>query len=123
NIYQEDTAERRQLTVLFCDLVGSTALSVDLDPEDLREVIAAYTRRGAEVIASAGGYVSRYVGDGILSYFGYPQAHEDDPERAIRAGLELVGAVSSLKLNLKTQLQVRVGIATGIVVVDSVTGE
>jgi class 3 adenylate cyclase/predicted ATPase len=121
--HQAEPAERRLLTVLFCDLVGSTALSVDLDPEDLREVIGTYNRRCAEVITAAGGYVSRYMGDGILAYFGYPQAHEDDPERAIRAGLELARAVSRLELNLRTPLQVRVGVATGMVVVDSVTGE
>ena len=121
--HQVEAAERRLLTVLFCDLVGSTALSVDLDPEDMRDVIGAYIRRGTEVITAAGGYVSRYVGDGIFAFFGYPQAHEDDPERAIRAGLELVSAIPRLELKLKTPLQVRVGIATGIVVVDSVSGE
>ena len=118
-----EPAERRLLTVLFCDLVGSTALSVDLDPEDLREVIGTYSHQCAEVITAAGGYVSRYVGDGVLAYFGYPQAHEDDPERAIRAGLELARAISGLELKLTMPLQVRVGVATGIVVVDSVTGE
>ena len=82
-------AERRQLTVMFCDLVGSTALSARLDPEDLREVIAAYHRAVAEIIARSDGFVSRYMGDGVLVYFGYPQAHEDDAERAVRAGLEL----------------------------------
>ena len=104
-------------------MVGSTALSDDLDPEDLREVIAAYARRSAEVITAAGGHVARYVGDGLLAYFGYPQAHEDDPERAIRAGLELVSAVSRLELKLKEPIQVRVGIATGVVVVSSGNGE
>src|SRR5438128_3898263 len=83
-------AERRQLTVMFCDLVGSTALSSRLDPEDLREVIAAYHRTVAEIVAEAGGFVSRYMGDGVLVYFGYPQAHEDDAERAVRAGLVAV---------------------------------
>ena len=120
---QPEPAERRLLTVLFCDLVGSTALSADLDPEDLREVIATYARRSAEVITAAGGYVARYIGDGILAYFGYPQAHEDDPERAIRAGLELVSVVSRLEVNLKEPLQARVGIATGIVVVSNVDGD
>ena len=80
-------AERRQLTVMFCDLVGSTALSARLDPEDLREVIAAYHRAVAEIVAGFDGFVSRYMGDGVLIYFGYPQAHEDDAERAVRAGL------------------------------------
>ena len=89
-------AERRQLTVMFCDLVGSTALSARLDPEDLREVIAVYHRAVAEIIAQADGFVSRYMGDGVLVYFGYPQAHEDDAERAIRAGLGAIDAVSHL---------------------------
>ena len=80
-------AERRQLTVMFCDLVGSTALAARLDPEDLRDVIAAYHRVIAEVIARFGGFVARYMGDGILTYFGYPQAHEDDAEQAVRARL------------------------------------
>src|SRR5215471_20514575 len=80
-------AERRQLTVMFCDLVGSTSLSSRLDPEDLREVIAAYHHAVAEVVTRLDGFVSRYMGDGVLVYFGYPQAHEDDPERAVRAGL------------------------------------
>jgi class 3 adenylate cyclase len=88
------TAERRQLTVMFCDLVGSTALSARLDPEDLREIIAAYHRAVAEIIARSDGFVSRYMGDGVLVYFGYPQAHEDDAERAVRAGLGAIDAVS-----------------------------
>jgi class 3 adenylate cyclase len=109
-------AERRQLTVMFCDLVGSTALSSRLDPEDLREVIAAYHRAVAEIIAGFDGFVSRYMGDGVLVYFGYPQAHEDDAERAVRAGLDAIYAVG--RLNVKSvQLQTRVGIATGLVVV------
>src|ERR1700739_1196679 len=82
-----DVAERRQLTVMFCDLVGSTELSSRLDPEDLREVIAAYHRAVAEIVAGFDGFVSRFMGDGVLVYFGYPQAHEDDAERAVRAGL------------------------------------
>jgi class 3 adenylate cyclase len=81
------SAERRQLTVMFCDLVGSTALSARLDPEDLREVIAAYHRAVAEIVGRFDGFVSRYMGGGVLVYFGYPQAHEDDAERAVRAGL------------------------------------
>ncbi len=80
-------AERRQLTVMFCDLVGSTALSARLDPEDLREVIAAYHRAVADTVGSFDGFVAKYMGDGVLVYFGYPQAHEDDAERAVRAGL------------------------------------
>src|SRR6266404_5290541 len=91
-------AERRQLTVMFADLVGSTALSTRLDPEDLRKIIGAYQRRCAEVIAKSGGFVARYLGDGILAYFGYPQAHEEDAERALRAGLELIEAVAKLMM-------------------------
>jgi class 3 adenylate cyclase len=86
----QDTAERRQVTVMFCDLVGSTALSARMDPEDLREVISAYQKCVAETVRRFGGYVAKYMGDGVLVYFGYPQAHEDDAERAVRAGLELV---------------------------------
>ena len=89
-------AERRQLTVMFCDLVGSTALSTRLDPEDLREIIAAYHHAVARIIAESDGFVSRYMGDGVLVYFGYPQAHEDDAERAVRAGLGAIDAVRRL---------------------------
>ncbi len=90
------SAERRQLTVLFCDLVGSTALSARLDPEDLREVIVAYHRCAAAVIEKSGGFVAKYMGDGVLAYFGYPRADEHDAERAVRAGLALVEAVAQL---------------------------
>ena len=90
----QDTAERRQVTVMFSDLVGSTALSARMDPEDLREVISAYQKCVAETVQRFGGFVAKYMGDGVLIYFGYPQAHEDDAERAVRAGLELVAAVS-----------------------------
>jgi class 3 adenylate cyclase/predicted ATPase len=117
-----DSAERRQLTVMFCDLVGSTALSSRLDPEDLREVIAAYHRAVAEIIARSDGFVSRYMGDGVLVYFGYPQAHEDDAERAVRAGLGAIDAVSRLDVK-SVKLQARVGIATGLVVVGDLIGE
>ncbi|WP_439400144.1 AAA family ATPase (plasmid) [Bradyrhizobium sp. PMVTL-01] len=110
-----DEAERRQVTVMFADLVGSTALSTGLDPEDLREVIAAYQKCVAETVLHFGGFVARYVGDGVLVYFGYPHAHEDDAERAVRAGLELIAVVTGLKT--RTPQQVRVGIATGVVVV------
>jgi len=115
-------AERRQLTVMFCDLVGSTALSSRLDPEDLREVIAAYHRAVAKIIAEADGFVSRYMGDGVLVYFGYPQAHEDDAERAVRAGLACVDAVGHLDIK-SAKLQARVGIATGLAVVGDLIGE
>jgi class 3 adenylate cyclase len=114
------SAERRQVTVMFSDLVGSTALSGRMDPEDLREVISAYQRCVADTVQRFGGFVAKYMGDGVLIYFGYPQAHEDDAERAVRAGLELVGAVGGLKTH--APLQTRVGIATGLVVVGDLIG-
>ena len=113
-------AERRQVTVMFSDLVGSTALSARMDPEDLREVISAYQKCVAETVQRFGGFVAKYMGDGVLIYFGYPQAHEDDAERAVRAGLELVAAVGALKTHVP--LQTRVGIATGLVVVGDLIG-
>ena len=116
----QETAERRQVTVLFSDLVGSTALSARMDPEDLREVISAYQKCVAEIVNRFDGFVAKYMGDGVLVYFGYPEAHEDDPERAVRAGLELVAAVSSLKAG--ATLQTRVGIATGLVVIGDLIG-
>jgi class 3 adenylate cyclase len=119
-ISPEDRAERRQVTVMFSDLVGSTALSARMDPEDLREVISAYQKCVAETVRRFGGFVAKYMGDGVLVYFGYPQAHEDDAERAVRAGLELVDTVSSLKTDVA--LQTRVGIATGLVVVGDLIG-
>ncbi len=91
-----NAAERRQITVMFCDLVGSTALSTQLDPEDLRDVIAAYHKCVADVVAGFGGYVAKYMGDGVLIYFGYPEAHEADAENAVRGALALVGAVAQL---------------------------
>jgi class 3 adenylate cyclase len=93
---RRDDAERRQLTVMFTDLVGSTALSTKLDPEDLRSVIGAYHKCVAETVAGFDGFVAKYMGDGVLIYFGYPHAHEDDAERAVRAGLGLVEAVGKL---------------------------
>lgn len=110
-------AERRQLTVMFADLVGSTALSTRLDPEDLREIISAYHGCCAGQIAKFGGFVARYMGDGVLAYFGYPRADEDDAERAICAGLALVAAVAGLDAGPEARLRVRVGIATGLVVI------
>src|SRR5262249_3304488 len=98
-----DAAERRQITVIFSDLVGSTALSARMDPEDLREVISAYQKCVAETVQHFDGFVARYMGDGALVYFGYPQAHEDDAERAIRAGLELIKAVTELKSRASLQ--------------------
>lgn len=117
-----DTAERRQLTIMFCDLVGSTPLSTRLDPEDMREVVGAYHRCCADLITRAGGFVARYMGDGVLAYFGYPQAHEHEAERAIRAGLSLVEAVPRLETPAGAPLQVRVGIATGLVIVGDLIG-
>jgi class 3 adenylate cyclase len=119
----EKTAERRQLTVMFCDLVGSTALSARLDPEDMREIVSAYHRCCADLITKAGGFVAKYMGDGVLAYFGYPQAHEHDAERAVRAGLALIEAVPKLATAAGGPLQVRVGIATGLVVVGDLIGE
>ena len=116
----QDTAERRQVTVMFSDLVGSTALSARMDPEDLREVISAYQKCVTEAVRRFGGFVAKYMGDGVLVYFGYPQAHEDDAERAVRAGLELIAAVTALKS--RSSLQTRVGIATGLVVVGDLIG-
>jgi class 3 adenylate cyclase len=107
------SAERRQLTVLFCDLVGSTALAARLDPEDLREIIGAYHRCVADTVSRFDGFVAKYMGDGVLVYFGYPQAHEN--EQAVRAGLALVNAVG--RLQSAEPLRVRVGISTGEVVV------
>src|ERR1700676_2671250 len=107
----EDRAERRQVTVMFSDLVGSTALSARMDPEDLREVISAYQKCIAETVGRHGGFVAKYMGDGVLIYFGYPQAHEDDTERVVRAGLELIAAVTALKSPVP--LKTRVGMPTG----------
>src|SRR6516165_5807405 len=118
--HPEDRAERRQVTVMFSDLVGSTALSARMDPEDLREVISSYQKCVSQTVRRFGGFVAKYMGDGVLAYFGYPQAHEDDAERAVRAGLELVAAVGSLKT--RVALQTRIGIATGLVVVGDLIG-
>jgi class 3 adenylate cyclase len=118
--HPEDRAERRQVTVMFSDLVGSTALSARMDPEDLRELISAYQKCVAETVGRFGGFVAKYMGDGVLVYFGYPQAHEEDTERAVRAGLELVAAVGGLKTH--APLRTRVGIATGLVVVGDLIG-
>src|SRR5271169_3413291 len=111
-----------KLTVPFCDLVGSTALSARLDPEDLREIIGAYHRAVAEIVAGFDGFVAKYMGDGILVYFGYPRAHEDDAERTVRAGLGVVDAVGRLDVK-SVALQARIGIATGLVVVGDLIGE
>jgi class 3 adenylate cyclase/tetratricopeptide (TPR) repeat protein len=116
-------AERRHLTVMFCDLVGSTALSARLDPEDMWEVIRAYRAACARVIATYDGIIARFVGDGILAYFGYPLAHEDDAERAVRAGLDIIAVIGPLETRAKQRVEVRIAIATGLVVVgDLVSG-
>ncbi|HXD14353.1 MAG TPA: adenylate/guanylate cyclase domain-containing protein [Xanthobacteraceae bacterium] len=117
-----DASERRQLTVMFVDLVGSTALSAKLDPEDLRSVIGAYHRCCTELIERDGGFVAKYMGDGVLAYFGYPQAQEDDAELAVQAGLAIVAAVPQLRTVAGVPLRVRVGIATGVVVVGDLIG-
>ena len=119
----DDEPERRQLTVMFCDLVGSTALSSRLDPEDMRQVLLHYQSACASVIRTYEGYVARFLGDGILAYFGYPGAHEDDAERAVRAGLEIIAAVGSIKFDLDVKLHTRIGVATGLVVVGDLIGE
>jgi class 3 adenylate cyclase len=117
-------AERRQLTVLFCDLADSTVLASQLDPEDYREVVHAYQPTCAAVVQSFDGYIAQYLGDGLLVYFGYPQAHEDDAQRAVRAGLEILGALASLQARLmgdkRIRLAVRLGIHTGLAVVGAV---
>ena len=113
-------AERRQLTVMFCDLVGSTALSARYDPEDLREIEGAYHRCVADTVAGSAGFVAKYMGDGVLVYFGYPEAHEDDAERAVRAGLAVIETVG--RLATPEPLNVRLGIASGLVVVGDLIG-
>ena len=119
-------AERRQLTVMFCDLVGSTVLSGQLDPEDLREVVRAYQEACAKVVARFEGHIAQYLGDGLLVYFGYPQAHEDDAQRAVRAGLGIVEAIGTLNTSFTQTtgitLAVRLGIHTGLVVVGAMGG-
>jgi class 3 adenylate cyclase len=108
---------------MFCDLVGSTALSARLDPEDMREIIGAYHCCCAQQIATAGGFVAKYMGDGVLAYFGYPEAHEDDAERGVRAALGLIEAAPNLRTGAEAALQVRIGISTGLVVVGDLLGE
>ncbi len=120
-------AERRQLTVMFCDMVGSTALSTRLDPEDMSEVLRTFQHTCAEVIAGFDGFIARYMGDGMLVYFGYPRAHEDDAERAVRTGLGIAAAMEplngTLKRDMNIEVAVRVGIATGRVVVGDLVGD
>jgi class 3 adenylate cyclase len=116
-------ADRRQLTVMFCDLVGSTTMSARLDPEDMREVIRAYQDACSGAVARYDGYVAKFMGDGVLAYFGFPRAHEEDAERAVRAGLDITAAVAKLDTRAEETLKVRVGIATGIVVVGDLIGQ
>jgi class 3 adenylate cyclase/predicted ATPase len=116
-------AERRQLTVMFCDLAGSTALLARLDPEDMRRVLRAYQDACSGMVSRYDGFVARFMGDGILAYFGFPRAHEDDAERAVRAGLEIVAAVAALETLAKDRLKARIGIATGLVVVGDLVGQ
>jgi class 3 adenylate cyclase len=111
-----DEAERRHLTVMFCDLVGSTALSARLDPEDMWRVIGSYHGCISEILGRYQGMIARYTGDGVLAYFGYPRAQEDDAEQAVRAALTLVDAIPNLRTNIGASLQVRIGIATGTVI-------
>jgi predicted ATPase/class 3 adenylate cyclase len=120
---RHDAPERRQLSVAFVDLVSSTKLSAKLDPEDMGQVIGAFQKACASAVAEFGGSIAKYMGDGALVYFGYPEAHEDDAERAVRAGLALVDAIGGLELPLAVRLQVRVGIATGLTVVGELIGE
>ena len=120
---REGGAERRQLTVMFCDLVGSTALSAQLDPEDMREVIRAYQDACSGAIARYDGFLAKFMGDGVLAYFGFPRAHEDNADRAVRAGLDIAAAVGKLDTPARVSLNVRIGIATGIVVVGDLVGQ
>ncbi len=115
--------EHRQLTVMFCDLVGSTELSQLLDPEDLREVIRTYQNNVAGEIARYEGHVAKFMGDGVIAYFGYPRAHEDDAERAIRSALSIVKVIPALRIEKAKSLEIRIGIATGQVVVGDIIGE
>src|SRR5271163_3138945 len=117
-----DAAERRQLTVMFCDLMGSTAMSARLDPEDMREVIRAYQDACSGAVVRYDGFVAKFMGDGVLAYFGFPRAHEEDAERAVRAGLDILAVVAKLETRAKEPLKVRIGVATGIVVVGDLVG-
>ena len=118
--------ERRQITVMFCDLVGSTSLAERLDPEEFRQVLRSYQEAGVEVIARFGGYIARYIGDGLLIYFGYPQAHGDDARRSVHTALDIVKAIQHLDARWREEkgleLAVRIGIHTGLVVVGEMGG-
>ena len=113
----EDSGERRHITVLFCDLVGSTALSSQMDPEDLGELMRGYQNAAAHAVGEFDGFVAKFLGDGVLAYFGYPRAHEDDPERAVRAGQAIIDGIGKLPQSDEAPLQVRIGISSGLVVV------
>ena len=115
-------AERRQLTIMFCDLVGSTTLAASLDPEELRDIVRAYHACCADVVRRFDGSIAQYLGDGVLVRFGYPNAHEDDAERAVHCGLDLITAVGALNTPAGTALKIRIGIATGLVVVGDQLG-
>jgi class 3 adenylate cyclase len=117
-----EAAERRQITIMFCDLVGSTALSSRLDPEDRRTVVSQYQSVVTDEVRNFDGFVPKYMGDGVLVYFGYPRAHEDDPERAVRAGLGILAAIERLRTP-SARLQARIGLATGRVVIGDVIGK
>jgi class 3 adenylate cyclase len=119
----KEVAERRHLTVMICDLVGSTALSARLDPEDMRAVIDAYHAACARITLTYDGFLAEFRGDGILAYFGYPLAHEDDAERTVRAGLDIIAAVARLETRAAEPLAVRIGIATGLVVIGDLSRE
>src|SRR5262245_35136076 len=118
-----DEPERRHLTVMICDLVGSTALSARLDPEDMHAVIDAYHAACARIMLTYDGVIGDFRGDGILAYFGYPRAHEGDAERTVRAALDIIAAVARLETRAAEPLAVRIGIATGLVVVGDLSGE
>jgi len=120
---ERGVAERRHLTIMFCDLVGSTALASRLDPEDMRDVMRGYQDIVSREILRFDGHVAKFMGDGVLAYFGYPRAHEDDAERAVRAGLSIIAEVSTQTPDTGDVLQVRLGIATGSVVVGDLIGE
>ena len=118
----KDSAERRQLSVMFCDLVGSTALAARLDPEEMRELLHAFQSVCADIATAYDGFLARYMGDAVLLYFGYPRAHGDDAERAVRAGLDLIASVATIAFPFNVSLEARIGIATGSVVVGDLIG-
>jgi class 3 adenylate cyclase len=122
-LFQEAAAERRQITVMFCDVVGSIAMSARLDPEDMREVIRAFQDACSGAVARYDGFVAKFMGDGVLAYFGFPRAHEEDAERAVRAALDISAGVATLDTRAKETLRVRIGIATGVVVIGDLVGQ